>query len=78
MGSAGKSVLCVYQYDISHSLYLSVLLQLPSVLSDVCGLTGLLLKKQGKYPKPMYMHYVFLPDSIINALLLQHFSDQVR
>lgn len=38
--------------------------QLPSVLSDVCGLAGLLLKKWGKYPTPMYVHYIFLPDSI--------------
>lgn len=37
---------------------------------------GLLLKKQGKCPKPMYTHYIFLPDSIA-ALLLQHFSDQI-
>lgn len=40
------------------------LVQLPSVLSDVCDPARLFLKKQGKHPKLRYLHYIFLPDSV--------------
>lgn len=54
-----------YQYETSYiASTCTFLLQLSSVHSHVCGPADLLLKKQGKCPKPMYMHCVFLPDSV--------------
>lgn len=54
-----------------------LLVQLPSVLSDVfCPVFVLKQQKKSALSKGIYLHYIFLPDSVSN-LLLQHFSDQI-